>query len=334
MKTILLITVLTCALLWVVNPHPNDVIDPYIAAQQARAGINPYSTEATAAIQQAYYGRPAHVDEDQMRFAFPGYSLLVFIPLSIVPERAALVVWEGAQLALVLLALRRLGVKPLHAALILVALKEPVVNLFVGNTALWVTAWVGFGLAALERQQSKRAALYFAFAALQPVIAVPLALLMLANHRRALVSYGAALAAIGAASVMLWGLWIPDWLAQMRAYTGYVRYLVWLPALFPPVVLVSLAALWRGVLNDNGGRYGLVLSGLVTALPLTGLYHLALFALVRLPVWAWGLIAAVMWGLSPLPFEIRRFEPLALAVIVIASQWGSSRVLIREPQPA
>lgn len=335
MKTIALITLLACGVLWFAIKPTNDLVARYVGAQQALAGVDPYSDAATDAIQRGYYGRPARPDEDQQRFAYPGYSLFVFAPLAPLPIRVALVVSQGIQLALMLIALRRLGVTSLAAAGILIALKEPLVSLLIGNVSLWVAAWIGFALVELQRGREGRAGVYMAVAAIQPTLAVPIALLMLVNRRRGLTTYLASMTVLVGASCILWGFWIPDWLAQVRAYGGYVSYLVWLPAILPPVVIVgALAGVRAWLINDPLPRYAHSLVATVSLAPLTGLYHLTLFALVKLPVWAWIVPGVIVWGMSPLPFEIRRFEPLLWAGVVVIYHWLRERVPIFRPQPA
>lgn len=333
MKTLLLIALSVGFALWLIAPSPNDFTVPYTGAQQARAGVYVYGAEATEATQTAYYGAVIGNTGDQQRFAYPAYSLFVFAPFTMLSFREAFAAWEALQVMLVLLAMRRLGIRPMYAALVLVALKEPLVNVLVGNTALWGAAWVGFGLAALERQQERRAGVWFALAALQPTITVPLALLVLSSRRKALICYLLTLAVIGSASLVLWGCWIPDWLEQIRAYGGYVNFMVWLPAFFLPAVILGVAALWRGLQSGGTGRYALLLSGLVSLLPLTGLYHLSLFSLARLSARWWGLIGVVMWSLSALPFAVRRFEPLILAGAVMAAHMAIEATTVRKPLP-
>lgn len=330
MKTIALITLIACGVLWFAIKPTNDLVARYVGAQQALAGINPYSDTATDAIQRGYYGRLAREDEDQQRFAYPGYSLFVFAPLALLPIRVALVVSQGVQLALMLIAMRRLGVTSLAAAGILVALKEPLVSLLIGNVSLWVAAWIGFALVDLQRGREGRAGVCMAVAAVQPTLAVPLALLMLANRRRGLTVYLVSMALLVGASCILWGFWIPDWLAQVRAYGGYVSYLVWLPAILPPIIIIGAVAGVRSWLSsDLQSRFAHSIAAIVSLIPLTGLYHLSLFALVRLPMWTWLALGVVVWGMSPLPFEVRRFEPLLWigAVVVYHRLRGRAPVL-------
>jgi hypothetical protein len=296
----------------------NDLTPRYVGAQAALRGESPYSAATLRDIQIAYYGAVAQEGQDQQRFAYPAYSLFVFTPLTLFPLTTAYVVWELVQLALVLLALRLLGTPILTAAFMLALLKEPVVSMLVGNIALWATAWVGLALAALERGHQRRAGLCFTLACIQPTLAIPLALFMLLPYRKALLAYVASMGAVGAASVALWGWWLPDFLEGLRSYTTYVSYMVWLPALFPPVVVLALWSLVSGWRTDDlWTRYRYVLSALVLLLPLTGLYHLSLFLLARLPLRWVATLGSVVWLMSPLPFDLRRFEVLLFAGVVL-----------------
>jgi hypothetical protein len=312
-----LILVLVALVVFTATPT-SDLTPRYVGAQAALRGQSPYSEATLRDIQIAYYGAVATEGQDQQRFAYPAYSLFIFTPLTVFPLTVAHTVWQLAQLALVLAALRRLGTPLVVGALLLIVLKEPVVNLLVGNLALWATAWIGFGLDALERKQERRAGVYFMLACIQPTLTIPLALFLLLPFRKALLTFVVGMGAVGIASVALWGWWIPDFLAGLRSYTTYVSYMVWLPALFPPVVVVALWSLVNGWRTDTPlTRYRYTLSALVLVMPLTGLYHLSLFLLARLPLRWWLVVGAVIWLATPLPFEARRFEVVLFAATVL-----------------
>lgn len=312
-----LILLLVALVVFTATPT-SDLTPRYIGAQAALRGLSPYSDATLRDIQIAYYGAIATEGQDQQRFAYPAYSLFVFTPLTVFPLTVAHALWQLAQLALVLAAMRRLGTPLVVGALLLIVLKEPVVNLLVGNIALWAAAWIGFGLDALERKQECRAGVYFMLACIQPTLTIPLALFMLLTYRKALLTFVVGMGAVGVASVALWGWWLPDFLAGLRSYTTYVSYMVWLPALFPPVVVVALWSLVNGWHTDTPlTRYRYTLAALVLVMPLTGLYHLSLFLLARLPLRWWLVLGAVVWLMTPLPFEIRRFEVLLFAGVVL-----------------
>lgn len=58
-----------------------------------REGINPYSEEATLAIQQGVYGHPAEPDEDPGPFAYPFYTVFLLAPIAWLPYTWAQAIW-------------------------------------------------------------------------------------------------------------------------------------------------------------------------------------------------------------------------------------------------
>ncbi len=64
-----------------VAPGGNDFLARYTAfGAYLHAGINPYSAAATDITNQAIYGRPARVGEDENRLTYPFYSILLYGP--------------------------------------------------------------------------------------------------------------------------------------------------------------------------------------------------------------------------------------------------------------
>lgn len=297
-----------------------DFTPRYVPAQAALMGQSAYSDVVTTQSQIAYYGAPATADMDQHRFGYPAYSLFVYGALTVLPLRAAALVWMVAQVALCLWMLHLHGVGVWKALALIVLLREPLVALLIGQSVLWSVAWIGLALWTLERARHPQAAVAFALAALQPTITVPLALVVLLRYPHALRVYVLIMTGVVGASVVVFGWWIPDWLHGLTAYAGYVSYMVWIAPLLPLVIPFALGGgLWAALPSTPlWERAGLGLAALVLLLPLTGLYHLALFLpmLVR-QSWRWSLVIGVVaWGMSIFPFELRIVEVLAVAGVV------------------
>jgi hypothetical protein len=89
-------------------------------------GLSPYSDEVALRIQQMVYGRPAAPGEHELRVAYPLYSMLVFLPFSLISNfELARAFWmttlEVALILLTVLSLRltRWKLKPPMLALVL-----------------------------------------------------------------------------------------------------------------------------------------------------------------------------------------------------------------------
>ena len=64
-------------------PGANDFYSRWKGAELFwKEGLDPYSEEATLAIQEGIYGRPARLDEDPGPFAYPFYTVFLLAPLA------------------------------------------------------------------------------------------------------------------------------------------------------------------------------------------------------------------------------------------------------------
>jgi hypothetical protein len=67
-------------------PGANDFFPRWKGAQLFwREGIDPYSDMASEAIQEGIYGRLAYPDEDQLLFVYPFYTVILLLPLVVLP---------------------------------------------------------------------------------------------------------------------------------------------------------------------------------------------------------------------------------------------------------
>lgn len=86
------------------NPGGNDFLVHYVGTRALlMEGISPYSDEVAIRIQTAAYGHPAQGDEHELRVAYPLYSVLLFLPFSLIQNYIlARAVWMTAlELALI-----------------------------------------------------------------------------------------------------------------------------------------------------------------------------------------------------------------------------------------
>ena len=176
-------------------------------------------------------------------------------------------------------------------------------------------------LDALKRQQQVRAAFFFALSTLHPILTLPLALLVLLPHGRALVTFVALMTASLALSLIIGGLWIPQWVTTMTAYSSYVSYMVWLPRTLPLLIPLGMLLVYFALRQGEPlTRYALALSAAVVLLPITGLYHLTLFApvLAQRPRRYVVALGIATWALSSVaPFDIRQLTPLLFVALVL-----------------
>ncbi len=108
------------------------------------------------------------------------------------------------------------------------------------------------------------------------------------------------MAFVGAISLIIEPLWALRWIETVRMYPAYVNFMVWLPALTPVVVPIGIALLFVR-------EYYAVLSGLVLILPITGMYHMALYAPIFIkPTRIALLMIAILWAVSFLEPDIKK----------------------------
>lgn len=314
----------------------NDFTPRYVGVQSALSGESLYSQTTTERIQQVYYGYTT-ITQDQQAFAYPATSALVFAPITALPLMPAAEYWRGAQLVLACVALFLLVRRWYAPPLLLLLLHEPLVGFLLAQTVLWSVAWLAFGLYALERGWRVRAGVCCALATIQPTLTIPIILILLIRQRRALAAFFAVMLLWALASILVFGWWLPDWLRGVSAYGGYVEFLVWLPGRVWWVAPIGLGLLLLALREKRAAeRLGLAAAGTVLLLPMTGLYHLSLFApaVCRLRWQFWVLFALAAWGLILLPFEFRVWEAALLAgAVALAIFWGRQHWLAPEVQP-
>ena len=288
--------------------RPADFVPLYNGAVAVREHRNPFDRRVVEQNQRDVYGRLAVAGEDEFRGGYPVPALFLGLPLTVLPIGGASVVYRVFSATLLVLALVRLGVKPLWAFVVLFLLREPVVAFTLGQFTLWTSACAVFALSALQRQQDTRAALWFALASGTLILTVPLAFLMLLARRRALLIYIGVMGLWSGVSFLTSGWWVAEWLEILRAYPGYVKFMIWMPTVLPIVIPVGIFAVIMALRkHDMMRRWAFAVSGIVLLLPLSGLYHMTLFApvFVRYSRSLVLVIGVCVWALSLAPLELR-----------------------------
>ncbi|MEA4909855.1 MAG: glycosyltransferase family 87 protein [Anaerolineaceae bacterium] len=281
------------------NPGGNDFLVHWMGTRvYVTEGISPYSDQAAERIQTYAYGRPAQAGEHELRFAYPLYSIVLFLPFALIPDFAmARAIWmtvlEAGLVAISLLSVRvvdwRPGVKTMAAFLLFSLLwyhgVRPLIN---GNAVILVALCIVGGLLAMRAKADELAGVLFAFATIKPHVALLFILFVaiwsLAHHRPRVVGWLAATVfLLGLSAVLL----MPDWILQNIG--EILRY----PAYNPPGTLrTALIALLPGI----GNRLGLAITGVL------------------------AVVLIFEWWLSTRTEEYRHFLWTACLTLVVA-QW-------------
>ena len=274
-------------------PGANDFYPRWRGSQVFwQEGIDPYSAEATAAIQMDMYGRLARPDEDQVLFVYPFYTVFLLFPLVWLPYSWVQAIWLTVVLfslvggVLLSLRLLRWRLTPFWFGFVLLwtifcyhSVRTIILGQFAGPVffsmvlALWLL---------VDRERDGLAGLVLTFATFKPQMSflfIPLLLLWALWQRRwrLLWSFAGGMLLLTGASFLLSPGWLGAMLAQVQAYPGYtaIGAPIWIlthltfPQLGQPVqwllngLLLAYALwLWRdlGRTAPGEGRFWLILS--------------------------------------------------------------------------
>lgn len=217
-------------------PGANDFYSRWKGAEVYwREEINPYSAEATLAIQQGIYGRPAEPGEDPGPFAYPFYTVLLLAPIVWLPYAWAHAIWLVIlQVSLVLgvalcLSLLDWRLPPWLLALTVlwsVFFYHSARTIFLGQFAGLVFLCTVGTLWALKGRRDGLAGVLLSLTTLKPQMSfllIPALLLWgLAQRRwRFLTSFGLASALLLGTSFLLQPGWLGDFVRQLAAYPSY-----------------------------------------------------------------------------------------------------------------
>jgi hypothetical protein len=219
-------------------PHPgaNDFYSRWKGAQVYWAeGIDPYSEQATLAIQQGIYGRPAGPDDDPGLFAYPFYTVFLLAPLTWLSyawvEAIWLVILEFSLVGGILLYISLirwrlpgwlLALTALWAVIFYHSARTILLGQFAGLVFLWMVAtlWV------LERKYDLAAGVLLALTTIKPqmsILFIPALLLWGLGRRRwrFLGAFGAAMSVLLGASFILLPSWLAQFVRQVMLYPSY-----------------------------------------------------------------------------------------------------------------
>jgi hypothetical protein len=199
-------------------------------------GVNPYSAEATEAIQRFYYGHPAKPDQDQVLFVYPLYTIYLFAPFAAFQDYslARALYMTAMELSLILLTvvslrLARWWPEPLVlVGLLLFAVLwyhsiRPLIN---GNAAIFSALFIAASLLLIRQRRDFVGGFLLTFASIKPqmvILLIPLALLWALSVRRRslLIGIAGSFALLVGTTMLVVPTWPADNLGQILAYPGY-----------------------------------------------------------------------------------------------------------------
>ena len=217
-------------------PGANDFYPRWKGAQLFwQEGIDPYSTEATEAIQRGIYGRLAEPTEDQVLFVYPFYTVFLLLPLAWLPYLWVQAIWlvtlMFALVAGTILCLRFIRWQPSLWLLTMIILWSVVLyngtrTIILGQFAGLIFLWLIGSLVALQRRNDVTAAVLLSLTTIKPQMSfliIPALLIWGVGQRRWRFLWGFVLSmgVLTGISFLLAPGWLFDFIAQVAAYPGY-----------------------------------------------------------------------------------------------------------------
>jgi hypothetical protein len=218
------------------HPGANDFYSRWKGAQVYwTEGIDPYSDQATLAIQQGIYGRPAGPDDDPGLFAYPFYTVFLLAPLAWLPyawvEAIWLVILEFALIGGVLLYISLIRWRLPGWLLVLTALWAVIFyhsarTILLGQFAGLVFLCMVATLWTLGRGYDVAAGVLLSLTTVKPqmsILFIPALLVWGLGQRRwrFLGAFGVAMVLLLGASFILLPSWLIQFVRQVMLYPSY-----------------------------------------------------------------------------------------------------------------
>ncbi len=244
-------------------------------------GLNPYSDEVTHRIQLGMYGHLAEEGTDQVAFAYPLYTIYLFLPLSLIssyPQAQAIwqVILEVALLMGVFFTFRTYRWQP-RPWLLAVTCSWSILfypgarSIILGQFAIVVFAFIALALWAVKEGKDILVGLCLALSTVKPqmvFLLIPLILLwaICRQRWRMVGSFTISMIVLVLSSLLLVPTWIADFFSWMSKYPSYtaIGSPIWtlthyfFPQLGKPVeIVISLLVLgyllytWQGVVDGS-----------------------------------------------------------------------------------
>ncbi len=316
------------------NPGGNDFLVHWMGTRNfITEGTSPYSDETALKIQTMIYGRAARLGENEMRVAYPLYSIFLFMPFAFFKDYTlARALWmsvlEISLILIVVLSLRLTfwKVRPLWlAGFLLFALlsyhgARPLIN---GNAIILITLFVLIALLCIRDGKDEAAGILLALSTIKPQNVILLIVFVLfwalVNKRGKLIAYflGSMFLLVGFATVL-----IPDWFTQN--FREVLRY----PLYKPPLTLGAAVVASFGAV---GQRLSYVITGVLSTILLVE-WWIGRYAETKRFLWMAFLTLAIgQWiGIATDPGNFILLYPgLFFCLAMIDSRWKQgSRVFI------
>jgi len=295
-------------------------------------GVSPYSDDTALAIQNFVYGRPARQGEHELRVAYPLYSIILFLPFSLISDFSlARAVWmtvlEVALLFNTYFAIKLARWAPSRWMLVWCFIFSviwyhafrPLIN---GNAVILIGLGITGGLLALRNKSDEMAGVLFAFCSIKPqvilIITIFLYFWSIKQKRfKFIIWHASTITLLILSSLLLISDWPLQNLAEIIRYPGYN----------PPGTFGSaLAALLPGI----GQQAGWIMTGIL-ALMLLVEWRMSLRSDVNGVIWcAFLTLAASQWiGIQTDPGIFIVLIPCIILIFAIWEQrWKSIGLIL------
>jgi hypothetical protein len=219
------------------SPGGTDFVSRWLGTRLLLTeGKSPYSEATSRAIQTFVYGGKVKPEKDQVLFAYPLYSIVVFAPFAAIQDyvmarTAWMTLLEMAIVALALVGLKLAKLRFSFGGFVVILLfsilwyhsARPLIN---GNPSILSALFVATGLLLVEKDRDIAAGIMFALATIKPQLVILLipAILYWAYKRRRKQLIAGTLATIlflvlGATAIQ--PNWMLENLRQIQAYSSY-----------------------------------------------------------------------------------------------------------------
>jgi hypothetical protein len=197
-------------------------------------GVSPYDSSTTALIQQGIYGRLAKASEDQLRYAYPPFSLLVILPSVGMAYPWAEAYWMAFNLVSIFIALLVINKRPPLWLLAGLVFFYPVSRgVILGQFALIIGAGliIAYGLlngkSAPSPARQWLAGILLAWCAMKPHLSglIILFILLEAIQKKEWRVFAGLVSAAFFFAGISWifvPTWVSDWVSLIFDYVGYV----------------------------------------------------------------------------------------------------------------
>ncbi len=247
------------------SPGGNDFLVHWVGTQKfVLEGVSPYSDKVALEIQRLVYGRPALEGEHELRVAYPFYSILLFLPFSLIRNfeiaRAFWMTFLELLLmfsTIIAIKLVKWKIKPLFTFLIIafsLFWYHGLRSIINGNAVVVILFLVIVCIYAISRKQDELAGISLALSTIKPQVAFAFIIFVIIwaivnNKQKILFWFFGTLISIVLLGLFLLPTWPLEFLREVMRYPGYNP---------PGTPATALAELMPGA----GYRLGLLISAI------------------------------------------------------------------------